>query len=150
VKVTSTHRRASNKSKRHGTPGGSGDKKLSIKDALIAMQIKAMQRAAEPIKEEFKIATVPDIIEMNRQLAQLTFDRKIDARTLSAVNGIVANQLKILMPSTVEVNQQVTVQPETITEDELARALRNQPVEVQEAIILALRKSRIESESVQP
>ncbi len=145
----------SNKSKRHGTPGGvgskpKGDKKLSMKDALIAMQIRAMQRAATKVEVDFKIGTVPDILDLNHKLVKLTFDRELDARTVSAINGIVANQLKILMPSTIEVNQQVTVQNETITEMELARALRNQPLEVQEAIILALRKSRIESESVQP
>ena len=69
-----------------------------LKQAFVAMQIKAMQRAAEPIQVGFSIEALPNIKDLNRKLIELTFQRKLDARTLGAINGVVANQIRILIP----------------------------------------------------
>jgi hypothetical protein len=78
------------------------------------MQIKAMQRAAEPITLEYKIDDVAGVKALNHQLVQLAFDRKVDGRTLGAINGILANQIRILIPhpgiqQNVQVIQQTTL-----------------------------------------
>jgi len=72
-----------------------GDK---LKQAFVAMQIKAMQRAAELIQVDFSIDALPNIKDLNRKLIELTLQRKLDARTLGAINGVVANQIRILIP----------------------------------------------------
>jgi hypothetical protein len=62
------------------------------------MQIKAMQRASEPIALTFSIEDVPGIKAFNRDLVKLSFDRKLDGRTIGAINGIIANQLRAFIP----------------------------------------------------
>lgn len=96
----------SNKLEPQGTTGGTSQR---VKDAFVAMQIKAMQRAAEPITVDFTIDQVPGVKALNRELVKLPFDRKLDGRTLGAINGVLANQIRILLPYP-GVTQTVTVQ----------------------------------------
>jgi hypothetical protein len=94
-------KKRSNKSEPQGTIGGirgEAKPKVDLKQAFVAMQIKAMQRAAEPIILEYQIDDVAGVKALNHELVQLAFDRKVDGRTLGAINGILANQIHILIP----------------------------------------------------
>jgi len=124
--------RTSRKSKPQGTTGGATAKRL--KDAYVAMQIKAMQRAAAPIALEFAIADLDGIKSLNQNLIRFALEKDLDARTLGAINGTIANQIRVLIPQQpMQVIQQTTViQPDlekvlkSLSEDEqvvLARAI---------------------------
>jgi hypothetical protein len=86
--------KSSNNAKTRGTSPSTGEK---LRQALIAVQIKAIQCAAEPIVLPFSVDDLPGLKKLNQDLVQLVFDRKLDARTLGALNGLVANQVRILI-----------------------------------------------------
>jgi hypothetical protein len=123
-------------------PDGPGEK---LRQALIAVQIKAIQRAADPISLEYQIDDVPGVKALNRELVQLTLDRKLDGRTLGAINGTLANQIRILIgPGTVTQDVHVSVDGKrSITLDELTDVLGSFPLETQDLVINALKQRRI-------
>jgi len=98
------------------------------------MQIKAMQRAAAPIALEFAIADLDGIKSLNQNLIRFALEKDLDARTLGAINGTIANQIRVLIPQQpMQVIQavQTTMIP---TKPDLVKFLENLPLEVKEKI----------------
>jgi len=89
-------KKRSNNSNQNDPKGGSRSE--SLRQAYVAMQIKAMQRAAEPLTVEYSIDTVEDVKRLNHILMDLVFQRKLGHHDAVAVNGIIRNQLQILIP----------------------------------------------------
>ena len=124
-----------------------------LRQALIAVQIKAIQRAAEPITLEYNIEDVAGVKKLHHDLIQLNLERKLDARSLGAINGTLTNQLKILIPQpgiNVAVCQHVTQELDEKTLRRIVEKLKNYPEPNREAIVNAiadLAKSEISSSS---
>ena len=123
----------------------SGDK---LKQAFVAMQIKAMQRAAEIIQVDFGIDTLQSIKDLNHKLIELTFQRKLDARTLGAVNGVVANQIRILIPPAgVAQTVQVAAPQVTVNFDEIVKEMSSDERTVLSRVIARLEAEAQSSQS---
>lgn len=114
-----------------------------LKQAYVAMQIKAMQRAAELIQVDFSIDALPSIKDLNRKLIELAFQRKLDARTLGAINGVVANQIRILIPPAgVAQTIQVTAPQVTVNFDKIVKEMSSD-----EQAVLSRAIARLEAEA---
>lgn len=141
-------KKRSNKSDPQGTiggPHGEAKSKVDLKQAFVAMQIRAMQRAAEPITLEYQINDVAGVKALNHALVQLTLDRKVDGRTLGAINGTLANQIRMLI-GPVTVTQEVKVSMDAkrvVTLEELTDVLGSLPLDTQDLVINALKQRRI-------
>ena len=92
------------------------------------MQIKAMQRAAAPITVEYNIDTVADVKCFNRAVLDLLMQRKLGHHDLIAINGVVRNQLQILIPRP-GVTQTVNVQTVVKTEANWRKLFEETPEE---------------------
>jgi len=90
----------SKKPKRKDPVGGSEipARTQALRQAYLAVQIKAMQRAAEPLTVKYSMETVDEIKQFNRTLADMVFSRQLGHHDIQALNGIIRNQLQILIP----------------------------------------------------
>jgi len=90
----------SKKPKRKDPVGGSETpaRTQALRQAYLAVQIKAMQRAAEPLTVKYSMETVDEIKQFNRTLADMVFSRQLGHHDIQALNGIIRNQLQILIP----------------------------------------------------
>ena len=106
------HKKPSKKSKRKDPVGGSettseeakstapagSSRTQALRQVYLAVQIKAMQRAAEPLALKYSMETVADVKQLNRTLADLVFSRQLGHHDVQALNGIIRNHLQILIP----------------------------------------------------
>lgn len=101
---------------------------MKLREVSLAMQIKAMQRAAAPITVEYNIDTVADVKCFNRAVLDLLMQRKLGHHDLIAINGVVRNQLQILIPRP-GVTQTVNVQTVVKTEANWRKLFEETPEE---------------------
>jgi hypothetical protein len=80
---------------------------------------------------DYEIETLAGITKLNKRLGQLTFDKKLDPRAVGAMNQIVQNQLRILIPQPSVNVSQVNVDPEAI----VSIFLNTLPSELRNAIV---------------
>jgi hypothetical protein len=96
----------------------------ALRQVYLAVQIKAMQRAAQPLTLKYSMETVAEVKQFNRTLADLVFSRQLGHHDVQALNGIIRNQLQILIPRPgINVNVAQTMTGPPIDYKELAKTL---------------------------
>lgn len=73
-----------------------------IKRKLIELQLKRMEQNMEPIGLDFAISTLGEIQRFHSDIIRLLFERRLSSSDLKALNGLLANQIRLLMPSEIE------------------------------------------------
>lgn len=112
----------SNKSKRQGGP-----LPPSLRNRMIKLQLRSMERSLEPVKLEFNTRTIQGIHELHEKLGRLLLDRKITPGDFQAFNNMVANELKILLPSELEMRLDELLQQTKATREDIAGLKRARP-----------------------
>lgn len=126
AKAPSLEADPSKKPKRKDPVGGEegNSRTQALRQAYLAVQIKAMQRAAEPLTVKYSMETVHEIKQFNHTLANMVFSRQLGHHDIQALNGIIRNQLQILIPHPgVTQNVQVAGPQITVNFDKLVEKL---------------------------
>ena len=92
------HKQRSKKSKRDGAQ----ELELKFKKKLMNIQLAAAQQATEPINQKFDIKSREGVMTLNHDLIQLTFDRRLDGRTLGALAHLLTEHIKIVIGTDIE------------------------------------------------
>lgn len=61
-----------------------------------------MEQNLEPIELEFDLSSFAGIQKFHEALAQLVLEKRLGAGDFAALNGMIANQIRMLMPGEVE------------------------------------------------
>lgn len=94
---------------------------------------------------KLQLDTVQNLSAFIDSLIQSNLKGELNWRNLGAINGAIRNKLTVLTTQAAEPSQQTPPPSDMIPYHLLAQALRGQPLEVQEAIISELRRSRIQT-----
>ena len=112
-----------------------------LHEALLAVNLKQL---TAPIGFDFDLTTIPGVQAFNKQLIIHALDRKLDGRTMGAINMAVATSVRaIIGPTQVNVTQQVAVPENMLTLDQIMAVVKRLPLEMQDKFVEELRNARV-------